>query len=83
MVVEAVRLLITLAVTAVGFQTGDSLSDRFPDVLGTSDTASVVGAVLGAGVGYVAGGIFGRGFRSQLETAPEKGGNRSDWYAER
>lgn len=72
MVVEAVRLLITLAVTAVGFQTGDSLSDRFPDVLGTSDTASVVGAVLGAGVGYVGGGIFGRGFRSRLETAPER-----------
>ena len=72
MVVEAVRLLITLAVTAVGFQMGDSLSDRFPDVLGTSDTASVVGAVLGAGVGYVGGGIFGRGFRSRLETAPER-----------
>jgi uncharacterized protein YacL len=71
-VVEAVRLLITLAVTAVGFQMGDSLSDRFPDVLGTSDTASVVGAVLGAGVGYVGGGIFGRGFRSRLETAPER-----------
>ena len=72
MVVEAVRLLITLVVTAVGFLMGDSLSDRFPDVLGTSDTASVVGAVLGAGVGYVGGGIFGRGFRSRLETAPER-----------
>ena len=72
MVVEAVRLLITLAVTAIGFQMGDSLSDRFPDVVGTSDTASVVGAVLGAGVGYVGGGIFGRGFRSRLETAPER-----------
>ena len=58
--------------TAVGFQMGDSLSDRFPDVLGTSDTAAVVGAVLGAGVGYVGGGIFGRGFRSRLETAPER-----------
>ena len=66
MVVEAVRLLITLVVTAVGFLMGDSLSDRFPDVLGTSDTASVVGAVLGAGVGYVGRGIFCRGFRSRL-----------------
>jgi uncharacterized protein YacL len=41
-------------------------------ITGTSDTASVVGAVLGAGVGYVGGGIFGRGFRSRLETAPER-----------
>ncbi|MDH5373885.1 MAG: TRAM domain-containing protein [Acidimicrobiia bacterium] len=72
MVVEAVRLLITLVVTAVGFQLGDSLSDRFPDVAGLSDTSSVVGAVLGAGVGYVGGGIFGRGFRSRLETVPDR-----------
>jgi uncharacterized protein YacL len=70
--VEAVRLLITLVFTAVGFQLGDSLSARFPDALGLSDTASVVGAVIGAGVGYVGGGIFGRGFRSRLETAPER-----------
>lgn len=70
MVVEAVRLLITLLVTAVGFQLGEVVADRYPDIAG--DTASVVGAVLGAGVGYVVGGIFGRGFRSRLETVPER-----------
>lgn len=72
MVVEAVRLLITLVLTAVGFQLGDALSDRYPEVMGLSDTASVVGAVLGAGVGYVGGGMFGRAFRSRLEVAPER-----------
>ncbi len=64
--------MITLLITAVGFQLGDLLSERFPDVVGNSDTASVVGAVLGAGVGYVGGGIFGRAFRSRLDTAPER-----------
>ena len=72
MVVEAVRLLITLVLTAVGFQLGDGLSDRYPDAFGFSDTASVVGAVIGAGVGYVGGGMFGRGFRERLEVAPER-----------
>lgn len=72
MVVEGVRLLITLLLTAVGFQLGDSLAGRFPESLGGSDTAPVVGAVLGAAVGYVGGGIFGRGFRTRLDTVPRR-----------
>jgi uncharacterized protein YacL len=71
-VVEAVRLLITLVLTAVGFQLGDAITGRYPDVVGSTDTGAVLGAVLGAGVGYVGGGMFGRAFRIRLETVPDR-----------
>lgn len=72
MVIEGVRLLITLVLTAVGFQLGEVFVDRYPDVAGVSSTPSVIGAVLGAGLGYVGGGIFGRGFSARLDTVPER-----------
>ena len=69
MIVEAVRLLITLALTALGFQLGSAVPD--------ADAAAVLGAVLGAGVGYVLGGVLGRGFRKGLDVMPERVAERS------
>jgi uncharacterized protein YacL len=68
-IVEAVRLLITLALTALGFQLGSGVTN--------SDTAPVLGAVLGAGVGYVLGGVLGRSFRTGLDVMPARIAERS------
>lgn len=71
MIIEAVRLVVTLAVTAAGFLLGTAA----PQLLGGSaadpDTAVVLGAVIGAGIGYVAGGLIGRLVRRGLDRAPE------------
>ncbi|GBD84145.1 putative PIN and TRAM-domain containing protein precursor [bacterium BMS3Abin02] len=64
MIVEIVRLLITLALTAVGYRTGQAINAPDPE------TAQVLGAILGAGTGYVLGGVLGRRFRTTLEEMP-------------
>lgn len=71
MIVEAVRLLITLALTALGFQLGSNVE------VPNADAAPVLGAVLGAGVGYVLGGVLGRGFRKSLDVMPDRVAERS------
>lgn len=71
MIVEAVRFLITVALTAVGFQLGSNTN------VSTAETAPIVGAVLGAGIGYVLGGVVGRGFRKTLEVVPGRVAERS------
>lgn len=63
-------MLITLALTAAGFQLGSTV-----DV--SNEAAPVLGAVLGAGVGYVGGGVLGRGFRKTLDIMPERVAERS------
>jgi uncharacterized protein YacL len=63
-IVEAVRFLITVAFTAVGFQLGSNAE------ISSAETAPIVGAVLGAGIGYVVGGAVGRGFRKTLDVVP-------------
>jgi uncharacterized protein YacL len=71
LIIEAVRLVVTLAVTAAGFMLGTAA----PQLLGGSaadpDTAVVLGALIGAGIGYVAGGLIGRLVRRGLDRAPE------------
>lgn len=68
MLTEAVRLVVTLALTAAGYAIGSSN----PEVFATSpETATVLGAVLGAGIGYVVGGLTGRFTRRSIEHAPE------------
>ncbi len=52
MLVEGVRLLIVLVVTAVGYRAGQSLYH--------AGSAAAYGAALGAALGYVVGGVFGR-----------------------
>ena len=54
MYVEAVRLLITLLLTAVGYRIGLDVDGVDPA------RGAVVGAILGAGIGYVLGGVAGR-----------------------
>lgn len=53
--VELVRLVIVVSLTAVGYTFGRSLPTG-----GTPETARLVASVLGAGLGYVAGGFAGR-----------------------
>jgi len=64
-IVEAVRLLITLALLAVGYRVGPMLNTQNPDA------AQALGAIIGTGVGYVLGGITGRLFRSSLDSIPK------------
>ena len=64
-------MLITLALTALGFQLGSNIEGP------NAETAPVLGAVLGAGVGYVAGGVLGRGFRKGLDVVPDRVAERS------
>ncbi len=70
MIVEAIRLLITLALTAGGYLVGAQVLS--PPAGIDPDTFPVVGALLGAGVGYVVGGVVGRAFRTGLDAAPAR-----------
>ncbi len=70
MIVEAVRLLVTLSTTAIGFQIGRSWPELFPSLASDGDVTVVWGAVLGAGIGYVLGGALGRGIARSLDDAP-------------
>lgn len=68
MIIEIVRLMVTLATTAIGFLLGRS---ALAGPLGFDpDAAVAIGSLLGAGVGYVGGGLFGRLTRRGLEKAP-------------
>ncbi|VAW03341.1 Membrane-associated protein containing RNA-binding TRAM domain and ribonuclease PIN-domain, YacL B.subtilis ortholog [hydrothermal vent metagenome] len=71
MMVEAIRLLVTLATTAIGFSAGRSIASWFPSAGIDSDTSIVWGALLGAAIGYVLGGVLGRRLRSGISRAPE------------
>jgi uncharacterized protein YacL len=68
---EAVRLVVTLGFTAVGFLIGRGLPDWAESSDLDSDVTIVLGAVIGAGVGYVLGGLLGRLVRRGLERAPD------------
>jgi uncharacterized protein YacL len=65
---EAIRLVVTLALTAAGYAFGSSNPALFD---ASPETATVLGAVLGAGVGYVVGGLAGRFTRRSLAHAPD------------
>lgn len=69
MLIEAVRLVVTLGFTALGFVIGDELP-RQGVVDADPDLTVIVSAVLGAGVGYVVGGLLGRSFRRLLDASP-------------
>lgn len=69
--VETIRLLVTLATTAIGFSTGRSVASWFPSAGISPDESIVWGAMLGAAVGYVLGGVVGRRLRSDIGRAPD------------
>lgn len=71
MFVEAVRLLITLALLVAGFNVGKLSGGWFP-AAGLDPGVTVVwGAMLGAGIGYVLGGVAGRALDRSITTAPQ------------
>ena len=59
MIIEAVRLVVTLALTAAGFLIGRGIPEWAEGSNIDPDASIVMGAVLGAGVGYVLGGLAG------------------------
>lgn len=69
MLIEAVRLVVTLAATAVGFSIGRG-APGWTEAAADPDTAAVVGALIGAGVGYVLGGLTGRLVRRGIDRVP-------------
>jgi uncharacterized protein YacL len=71
MIIELVRLVVTLALTAAGFLVGRAVPDWFRAGTVDPDVAIVVSTVVGAGVGYVVGGLLGRGIRRGLDRAPQ------------
>jgi len=71
MIIEAVRLIVTLGTTAAGFAIGKSIPGWFDGATVDPDMSIVLGAMIGAGVGYVLGGLFGRLIRRGIDRAPE------------
>ena len=63
MIVEAIRLLVTLTATASGFIIGSRIA-------GDAAVNAILGATIGAGIGYVFGGGFGRLTNRALDLAP-------------
>lgn len=71
MFVEAVRLLITLALLVVGFNLGRLVPGWFSSAGLDQGVTEIWGAVLGAGVGYVFGGVIGRALDRTIARAPQ------------
>lgn len=56
--VEFIRLTIVLAFTAAGYQWGQALAEPFQ--LASPEGGRLIASVVGAGAGYVIGGVLGR-----------------------
>ncbi|MDP9023307.1 MAG: TRAM domain-containing protein [Actinomycetota bacterium] len=69
--VELIRLAVVLSFTAAGFAVGPPVDALLgPDVAPVDlTTTRLIASVLGALVGYVAGGVLGRGFLSGVDAA--------------
>jgi len=76
-IIELVRLLVTLSLTAVGFLVGREVPDWFDPGSVNPDVAVVISSLLGALIGYVAGGLLGRGIRRGLDRVPDLVANAS------
>ncbi len=70
MIVEAVRLIVTLASTAIGLSVGRAIPGWVNGTPLDPDPWRFWGALVGAGVGYVLGGMLGRLVDRGLEAAP-------------
>jgi uncharacterized protein YacL len=58
--VELIRLVIVLALTAAGYRIGQELPREVQVARYEPATLSLLGAIVGAGIGYVGGGALGR-----------------------
>lgn len=72
MIVEAIRLLIILVFTVLGFEVAPEIATQAGE--GAVENARLVGAIVGAGVGYVSGGFVGRWFRLGIAIVPQRVG---------
>ncbi|MCA1720970.1 MAG: TRAM domain-containing protein [Actinobacteria bacterium] len=66
-IVELVRLAIVLLLTAAGYRLGPTLAELF--TAGDRDGTVLISSVMGALIGYVAGGVAGRTFLAGVDTA--------------
>ncbi len=64
--VEVIRLAVTVLFTAVGYRAG------LPSPLDLPDSDQLLGAIVGAGVGYVIGGVFGRVLHVRVGSAARR-----------
>ena len=71
MLIELIRLVVTLALHWLGFLVGREIPGWSSSGVVDPDVAIVLGTVIGAGIGYVAGGLLGRGIRRGLDRAPQ------------
>jgi uncharacterized protein YacL len=71
MLIELIRLVVTLGFTAAGFLVGREVPGWSSSGSVDPDAAIVIGTVIGAGLGYVLGGLLGRGVRRALDQAPQ------------
>ena len=71
MLIELIRLVVTLGCTAAGFVVGRQVPVWSGSGAVDADVAIVLGSTIGAGIGYVAGGLLGRGIRRGLDRAPQ------------
>ncbi len=71
MISEAVRFVVTLALTWVGFIVGRAIPEWYEASEIDPDVSIVIGAVIGAGIGYVIGGLVGRVINRALDKAPD------------
>lgn len=58
--IEVARIFVVLLTTGLGYRLGRTEPSWLPDLLRESGSAALVLALLGAAVGYVAGGVVGR-----------------------
>lgn len=64
--VELVRLVVVVVCTAAGYEISRALADQ-------DDSQQIVlGAIVGSGIGYVGGGVFGRTVRTMVGVAERR-----------
>lgn len=64
--VEVIRLAVTLLFTAFGYRLG------LPNPTEAPDVGQLLGAIVGAGTGYVVGGVFGRLLHTSVGSAASR-----------
>lgn len=70
MLIEFIRLIVVLAFTALAYRLGrEGLAESLPIEVGSRETGAFLVTALGAGIGYIAGGVVARSLDAALKTA--------------